>query len=601
MASDAVQAGDARSSGNVFISYNRDDRDFCVQIERLLRDEGYDPKVDVSGIATGEAWEKRLKEMIGGSDTFLVILTDAWVESDNCRAEYVIARDKAKRVISVLPQALKETESATPEEAEVRAALLVNQNIHFFAAREGHGGGFYDGMNELKQFLRSDMDQLRLRRLYEQRSQAWRNGEDDLLSGDQLTQAETWLKKERARKKEPGQESVPPEIETYIAESHKARARAQRAERQRRVVLAGLAGLLLAAGVFLAVQAGRVQEEQGQRRIADADAQRLIDAAPKWAEGKSALAAAREAAELTVGDATAVDDGRETAEWASRFDAAIAQLEDGIRTIRDIEQESAKPLVLEIGLDLATAQFNSGDIAASEQTLRELEEFAAFSPANRRAVHFMASAVIACRNGDDKDTIKALLNAAPEEVIAASTPDMASQWSKPSPTCDAAREAICEVVKGCEENFSGGMQALAPLQEEAEAPAQAQAPEDDARAGLLDGVTPPASQEAITEVFLHISSTGDREAARQVAQALTAMNYRVLGIELIEAPAGRNRSVRYYFEDQRGEAEALIRMCAEIARNLDGKAGWTVQESYRLISLVGRFEGLKPGRVEIWL
>lgn len=583
MSSATAHAGDVRSSGNIFISYNRQDRDFRTQLEGLLIDEGYDPKVDVEDIASGEAWRRRLEEMVGASDTFIVILTDNWVASENCRSEFEIAREKGKRIISVLPRPLTEAGDAGAQELEVRAALLQNQNIHFFPLREGDGGGFYRGMNELKRFLRDGMDQLRLRRLYEQRARAWADGEDDLLSGDQLTQAETWLKKERASHGVAGQ------IETYIVESRKARERAVRAQRRTRTVLGALVGLLIAAALFVTYQVY-------QQRIIQTDAENLIAAAPAWAAGKAELASLN--IDSAAGDAAQADGGQ--AEWRKRLAVAIEQLTKGLDTVRKIQQDSAKPLVLEIGLDLASAHYNNDDLSKSEELLESLDSEAAFSAAERRAVRLMASAVIACQGGADKAALVALLESAPDDVKAQYSTDRAGQWSKPRPTCDAAREAICAFDATCQQETF-----VAAIDEETDArvpqAAETEAPSDAAPDDIVLADEPAPAHPEIAEVMLHISKEADRQAARELAQMLAGANYRVLGIELIEAPDGRNRSVRYYYDDQQAAADDLIDFCARSAATIVGKAGWANRDTYRLISLVGRYDNLPRTRVEIWL
>lgn len=592
------EAGASGSSGNVFISYSREDRDFCVQMEKLLRDEGYDPKIDVSGIASGEAWQNRLAEMIAASDTLLVILTDRWVASENCRREYALARTKAKRVISVLPEALKDAPQATGDEAKIRAELSETQNILFYAPREGHGGGFFDGMTALKEYLRRDMDQLRLRRLLELRAKAWKNGEDDLLSGDQLTQAETWLKTEQARaqkgkEKNRVEASVTPEIKTYIEESRNARIRAERAQRRTRSVLAGLAGLVVvAAGIlgFLVYQSG---EQEKALKIVETDAALLLDAAPAWAGGKANLAT------LVSGGTAAADaeGAQRAAQWDRLLADAIEQLETGLGNVEKISQDLANPLELEIGLDLASAHYNNEDFVTSAATLVRVDDAAAGSEPDRHAIHFIAKAVTECELGEDKAALIALLEGAPTDVQASYSKETATQWSSPRKPCEGVLEAVCEVTNQCEDYDFSSTPALA----ESDSADEAEASEEPTLEQLLVSVDRPEPNGEIKEIYLHISNANDRADARNLARVLTHMEYRVLGIELIEASPGRNRSVRYYFDEQGEEAAALVRLCTQVANNLGNRAAWADPDSYRVLSLEGRYDNLRPGRAEIWL
>ncbi|MEO1568780.1 MAG: hypothetical protein AAFR94_06105, partial [Pseudomonadota bacterium] len=110
----------------------------------------------------------------------------------------------------------------------------------------------------------------------------------------------------------------------------------------------------------------------------------------------------------------------------------------------------------------------------------------------------------------------------------------------------------------------------------------------------------PADPFEIRDIYLHISGKDQREDAQALAKRLTAEGYRVLGIELIPAPDGKNRSIRYYHDAQAGQAARLRTLCADFSEAL-GRQSWANDESYRLISLDGRFKGLPNNRVEIWL
>ncbi len=558
--------------GNIFISYNRNDRDFRTQIEGLLLEEGYNPEFDEEGIESGEAWAHRLEEMIGACDTFLVILTNEWVTSVNCRREFDIAEQKGKRIIPILPYAFAEGEPSNEEETRVRAKLSELNYIHFFPLQSGDGGGFYRGMGKLKRALRDDLEQLRLRRRFEARAEAWRRGEDDLLSGDQLTQAETWMKKESQTT------GVAQDIADYIAASQNARTKRERAQKwQRRVLASLIIGLLSAA----AIAAYFVKD----LRVAEGDVADLLVVSERWAEGKTALLTLKMPGEEENFD--------------THLTNAIEALETSLETARQIEQDEVRALEFNIGLDLAGAYFNADPSRASTLLSRLSRESFAFGMEDEQALFLMARTLVQCVDGDAQRLLEVRLAEAPEPLRARLNLDTANRWREPHPACLPAAHAICDF-----DTESRSCADLAPLEDESLEP---DFEEPGAPSPAMPRMEPiieeaPALPYEVYEVFLHISKEEDRADARILAADLSSLGYKVLGIELIEAPDGRNRSVRYYYDQQSGQANRLIQICSEIAADrFPGRAAWADTSTYRTVSLAGRYGKLPENRIEIWL
>ncbi|MEM6901362.1 MAG: toll/interleukin-1 receptor domain-containing protein [Pseudomonadota bacterium] len=571
------------TSGNIFISYNRGDRDFRSQLEQLLIDEGYNPEYDLEGIASGEAWQARLEEMIGACDTFLVILTAEWAGSENCRKEFKIAENKRKRMIPVLPRRLADGVDVEADEAEIRAALSKLNYIHFFPLQDGDGGGFYRGMGKLKKSLRDDLVQLRLRRRYEARAKGWRAGEDDLLSGEQLDQALSWIKKEEAV------EGVAPLVAEYIEESRKARIAAERAQRRNKRMLIGLVSAAVIASGAAAASWSAALNQQRRAEVVEEDAKVLSEAAVEWG---------RIRVDLERGLSTALDQ-------RAPFEAASDEFDVAFNRVSEVGQSGRQRLLTEIGFDLARAHYNLNDRQSSRGVLETVRSELSDDELASVARYAMALALLDCRPDAAVDELELGLRSFGDTVQAQMDWDIAAQWSAPHPICSPARDAICR-IRSCNDEVSVG-ETIVPVP-------VGDAPSDEVSSGTraprqsgtrsLSLPPPPTRiydpEFKVSEVFLHISKEEDRAAALALSEILAANGYRVLGIELIPSTDGLNRSVRYYHGAQEEEAEDLRALCAEGAAPL-GKAAWADESTYRMLSLEGRYEGLPKNRIEIWL
>jgi TIR domain len=56
----------------VFISYSREDLDFADQLAAALDFSGFECVIDREGVSGGEAWKRRLGNLIGEADTVVV-------------------------------------------------------------------------------------------------------------------------------------------------------------------------------------------------------------------------------------------------------------------------------------------------------------------------------------------------------------------------------------------------------------------------------------------------------------------------------------------------------------------------------------------------
>src|SRR5262249_31894326 len=64
-----------RGKLRVFISYSREDLDFADQLAAALDSSGFECFIDREGISGGEAWKRRLGNLISEADTVVFVLS----------------------------------------------------------------------------------------------------------------------------------------------------------------------------------------------------------------------------------------------------------------------------------------------------------------------------------------------------------------------------------------------------------------------------------------------------------------------------------------------------------------------------------------------
>ena len=64
-----------KSKAKIFISYSRKDKAFADRLEAALKRRGFEPLIDRTEIYAFEDWWKRIKALIGTSDTVVFILS----------------------------------------------------------------------------------------------------------------------------------------------------------------------------------------------------------------------------------------------------------------------------------------------------------------------------------------------------------------------------------------------------------------------------------------------------------------------------------------------------------------------------------------------
>ena len=85
----------------IFISYSHKDRDTCNKIDSFLaKHDGFDVWFD-RGLTPGEVFRKQIVEVIRESGYFIILLSEASVQSDWCIDEVEYARRLPKKILPI--------------------------------------------------------------------------------------------------------------------------------------------------------------------------------------------------------------------------------------------------------------------------------------------------------------------------------------------------------------------------------------------------------------------------------------------------------------------------------------------------------------------
>lgn len=627
------------AGSNVFVSYCRDNMDFANQIVSMLEDEGYDPKIDREDIAATEKWESRLLELISSSDTVVFVLTDEYLASENCAWEIHESVKRNKRLIPLLPKSLT-TPNVPPELSRLNY-------IYFFNLKKGDGTGFYNGFKSLQRALRHDLERLRLLRRYEERAKEWMSGDGDLLSGEQLIQAESWqVETEKV-------ETVPKEVISYIEASQIAHAERTRKHRRRVALLSGLSIVSVLATIAAIVVGYGAYTVQGQatRAIAELEVQSddmkvIVGAAEQWASGRQSLA-------LNMHEIP--DDYESQSENATRVSGRMLEdAYDQLKSRASIEKSEADHVVFirqSVRRDLAKARFYNGNENAVDPIDENIAELIAFDDEKRErfsdyrqilAEDYVSRAIYSCLASGRVSSIIDELNEAPDDVRIFISWSDAKAREKSGDVCFEAQDAICYIDETCDGFIDEEFDQIAM----AEAPAESHSPFEDDDIIIFDEVEldpiedegdfgspappppPPApvvsapkkepskkraivkkekdtsflkidNEFEIKELYLHVSDKSQYVDAQIVAKQLAGEGYKVLGIDIVEYNPDKARSVRYYYDPQAGQSAKIAELCADFASKTR-REKWGDVDSYRIMSLAGRYGKLPLNRAEIW-
>jgi WD40 repeat protein len=206
----------AESSLEVFVSYSRADSDFARKLNEALQLQGKTTWFDQESIASGSDFQQEIYRGIESSDNFLFIISPRSVNSPYCADEVEYAQKLNKRFVTVLHRHVSAQ--------ELHPALASIQWIDF----NRHGGDFYPNFSELVRTLDTDREHVKSHTKWSQKAAEWEQEgkrDDLLLRGNNLEEAEKWLK--QTVDKKPFPTSLQQE---YISESRQAEMARQEQE-----------------------------------------------------------------------------------------------------------------------------------------------------------------------------------------------------------------------------------------------------------------------------------------------------------------------------------------------------------------------------------
>lgn len=275
---------------DAFLSYSRRDRAVADELIALLAEAGKDVWVDREDIPAASRWRDELARAIDLADAVIVLLTPAWLASENCRQEFDHAEAAGKRILPVLAEPVEDPP----------AALSALQWIPLT------GDGGEPTVRALIEAIEIDLPHVRAHARYLDESRRWiASGRDrgGLLRGSELGEAEEWLTTVAP-------DRTPRPTADHIAFIHASRADATRRQRVVLGAVAVVAAVLAVLAVFALIQRDTAVEQRATaRREAATATSRLLAARSARALGTDPVAAVRQALSASAVRATAEADG----------------------------------------------------------------------------------------------------------------------------------------------------------------------------------------------------------------------------------------------------------------------------------------------------
>lgn len=222
---------------DVFLSYARGDRALADRLASGLAGQGLSVAMDRTHISSGEDWPDRLEMLLRNASKVVFLATPDAVNSENCRAELVLAAEAAKPILPVLVDDL-------PRDRLPSGLAEIN-----YLRLRADGDNFDDVLSRLTLAVTTDLDWERAKTDYLKR--AMREPEALIRSRAELVEAETW-----AAARPAATIPVPPPVLDMIRRSRR---------RMTRLTRAGFA-LLGTTTAALAILAGIATEQSMKAR-----------------------------------------------------------------------------------------------------------------------------------------------------------------------------------------------------------------------------------------------------------------------------------------------------------------------------------------------
>ncbi|GAB4518065.1 MAG: hypothetical protein OHK0046_25340 [Anaerolineae bacterium] len=282
---------------DIFISYSRRNTEFARRLFDEIKRSGREAWADWEDIPYSVDFLNEIKAGIDAAETFVVIISPPYMMSQVCNIELDYAIQNHKRIIPVIHIDV-DTKTAAPEWAKLEWNNLCQSNwahiqkLNWLFFREGDD--FDASFKNLIEITERDPEYVRLHTWLLVRARDWeaRNrSASGLLSGDEIGEAENWLR--QAEGENPGPTPIHRE---YIAESRRIEDNRKRLLQRLRAATIGLAvvGLIaVLATVFSLIQANTAQSraDQANQTLEVANAElAVIDVTVEGASTAQAIA-----------------------------------------------------------------------------------------------------------------------------------------------------------------------------------------------------------------------------------------------------------------------------------------------------------------------
>jgi WD40 repeat protein len=364
---------------DVFISYSRDDSTIGRAIHTALKATGRDLWMDFTSVPLTAEWWKEITDGIELAEQFVFLISPSSVASPICNLELEYARSLNKRIVPVV---VRKTIDADVSIDIIKKPLTEYQEV-LYAGRDlaqvakdnwlvlsalnwvnfANDKDVPTNLPQLIEALDTDLAYIRSHTRWFIRAQDWeRRGKlpDALLSGKDLSQAETWLKGSKGKEPEPLDIHERYIKESRVAEDERLRLAVKQEARTRRLrratITAGIVGMLSLIAVILSgIRITEINDQvlQGQKRI------RSLDLAASSGEVRTSESADSETAALLAIRALDVI-------YTPQADTALIQAIDQLGTLKifldDIMRGPDKVIYSPDGRQIVTIELDTARI-----------------------------------------------------------------------------------------------------------------------------------------------------------------------------------------------------------------------------------------------